>query len=147
MELAVRLVIKKEGDISVVTSTKLSSNSPSKQSELVVVELPGTERENQREVSSASTAASRTTSDTPIKEEPSEEEDASSIVTMSSATPVNMDDYIVRPRRCSRLQKDEVLKQHDSDACPLGKVSKNTRKTIILTGFFVFCFFFFVCLS
>lgn len=85
-----------------MTSAK---TTPAKQSEVVVVELAGTGRQNQLES---------------MKVDPSEEDDAST-VTMSSATPVNMDDLLVRPRRCTRLQKEEVLKPHDSDTCPLGK--------------------------
>ncbi|XP_046636432.1 mucin-17-like isoform X4 [Daphnia pulicaria] len=127
---AVRLVIKKEGDISVVTSKSMST-TPSKQTELVVVELAETGQQNQNDASS--TSADRTSSDVSIKEEPANEED-SNINAVSTETLMEMEEYIVRPRRCGRLQKEEVLNQHDPDVCPLSERGTTKRRSSVRTN-------------
>jgi hypothetical protein len=92
------------------------SATPNKQAELVVVELAKTGQQNQNDASS--TSADQTSSDVSIKEEPPNEEDTN-INVVSTETSMEMEEYIVRPRRCGRLQKEEVLNQHDPDVCPL----------------------------
>lgn len=106
-----------------MVTSKSMLTTPSKQTELVVVELAETGQQNQNDASS--TSGDRTSSDVSIKEEPANEED-SNINAVSTETSMEMEEYIVRPRRCGRLQKEEVLNQHDPDVCPLSGKSLST---------------------
>ena len=127
---AVKLVIKKDGDKSVVTSN--STSPANKTADLVVVEL--TETGRQREVAPA-------TCQVQTKDEAMDEEDTGTITT-STEPQIEMEDYLVRPRRCGRLQKEEVLKQHDSDACPLGETYFDDvlDASLLIEVVFFFCF-------
>lgn len=145
-----KLVIKKDGNTSSVVTSK-SASSPThksatttKKSELVVVQLSGIDDQCQQSVTipSASVPADAESAVPPempqdVKEEgeedgeeEQEEEDSSISAARSIMSSTNdplanlMDDYIVKPRRCSRLQRDDIVlkqqQQHDSDTCPLG---------------------------
>lgn len=106
-----------------MVKSKTVSSPANKPGEVVVVELSVTGRrtsQREREASSTSTVVVNQ-SEPPTKEEPLDEEDTSTITT-STETPVEMENYIVRPRRCGRLQREEVLNKHDSDACPRGEL-------------------------
>ncbi|XP_059353017.1 mucin-5AC-like [Daphnia carinata] len=126
---AVRLVIKKEGDISVVTSKAESMTTPTKLSELTKSELVKARQQDPNDLSSTSMSAVAMNSDPSIKKEPPNEEDTNAN-TASTDTSVEMDEYIVRPRRCGRLQKDEVLNQHDPDVCPLERGKAKRRSSV-----------------
>lgn len=103
-----------------VTSKTGSSTTPTKQADFTKSELPITRQQNLNDTSSTSMSADPTCSDASIKKEQPNEEDTNAN-TASTDTSVEMEDYIVRPRRCGRLQKEEVLNQHDPDVCPLGE--------------------------
>ncbi|KAI9563042.1 hypothetical protein GHT06_010499 [Daphnia sinensis] len=126
---AVKLVIKKEGDISVVTSTAESATTSTKQAELTKSEPVKPRQQDQNDLSSTSMSAVAMSSEPSIKKEPQNEEDTNAN-TASTDTSVEMDEYIVRPRRCGRLQKEEVLNQHDPDVCPLERGKAKRRSSI-----------------
>ena len=111
--------------------TSNSTSPANKTADLVVVEL--TETGRQREVAPA-------TCQVQTKDEAMDEEDTGTITT-STEPQIEMEDYLVRPRRCGRLQKEEVLKQHDSDACPLGETYFDDVLDVFFTNRIVFfCF-------
>ena len=118
-----------------MVKSKSMSTTPNKQTELVA-ELAETRKQNQNDASS--TSADRTGSDVSLKEEPPNEEDTN-INAVSTESSIEMEEYIVRPRRCGRLQKEEVLNQHDPDVCPLSGKSMSSENLKDVFSSFLSC--------